>query len=48
MFFDDLSLINNDSQKFFDGKELNYARLILPERESDIIVIGEYTPKKLG
>ena len=48
MFFDDLSLINNDSPKFFDGKELNYARLILPERESEIIVIGEYTPKKLG
>lgn len=48
MSFDKFTAINNELSFRLQKSDLNYARLILPTRESEAAVIGKYAPHFLG
>ena len=48
MNFDKFKEINDELSITLQESDLNYARLILPTRNSEVAVVGKYAPKFLG
>lgn len=48
MYFDKFKEINDELNAHLQKSDLNYARLILPMRKSEVAVVGKYAPNFFG